>query len=392
MIEVQVVRCTRDVYKPSTGQTLGHCPEDVGLEEPFARSDDQRWTLDALPFLPIVTADPLAQGAHHHLSIEARPPSAFPVLQPIGPGTGVQRSALEEEHCCLTRGKRRWPLLKPLANPFGTGSGWICVRASLRYNQPVDEIGMARRYEKREIPAERLADQDDRAQIKLFDHERDIGHVRLARDILGCTRAPPVASLVKCQNSMVPCEPGGRLAPLASVTGEPVQQQHGRAVPTEVQTSQPYALPLEGQPLRVLRCRETARRHIASMPWGEPHGARSVAHASTDCAAPCLPLTMSCQRWKVVRHACYTSPMAREITQRQLRNESGEIMRDLDRGESFVVTRNGVPVGALTPAHRHRFVPAAVAIEAFSGLPPIDYAEFRSDVDRWVDQDPTPRA
>lgn len=26
----------------------------------------------------------------------------------------------------------------------------------------------------------------------------------------------------------------------------------------------------------------------------------------------------------------------REITQRQLRNESGEIMRELDRGESFV--------------------------------------------------------
>ena len=33
--------------------------------------------------------------------------------------------------------------------------------------------------------------------------------------------------------------------------------------------------------------------------------------------------------------------MARSITQRELRNESGEIMRALDRGESFVVTRNG---------------------------------------------------
>ena len=34
--------------------------------------------------------------------------------------------------------------------------------------------------------------------------------------------------------------------------------------------------------------------------------------------------------------------MAREITQRQLRNESGEIMRELDRGESFIVTRNAL--------------------------------------------------
>ena len=39
--------------------------------------------------------------------------------------------------------------------------------------------------------------------------------------------------------------------------------------------------------------------------------------------------------------------MARQITQRELRNESGEIMRALGRGESFVVTRNGVPVGEL---------------------------------------------
>ena len=36
--------------------------------------------------------------------------------------------------------------------------------------------------------------------------------------------------------------------------------------------------------------------------------------------------------------------MSREITQRELRNESGEIMRGLDRGESYIVTRNGVPV------------------------------------------------
>jgi prevent-host-death family protein len=50
--------------------------------------------------------------------------------------------------------------------------------------------------------------------------------------------------------------------------------------------------------------------------------------------------------------------MAESITQRELRNDSGEIMRRLDQGESFVVTRNGVPVGELTPLRRHRFVTA----------------------------------
>jgi predicted nucleic acid-binding protein len=39
----------------------------------------------------------------------------------------------------------------------------------------------------------------------------------------------------------------------------------------------------------------------------------------------------------------------RQITQRERRNESGRIMRALDRGHSFVVTRNGVPVGELVP-------------------------------------------
>ena len=82
----------------------------------------------------------------------------------------------------------------------------------------------------------------------------------------------------------------------------------------------------------------------------------------------------------------------RQITQRQLRNESGEIMRELDRGESFLVTRNGMPVGELTPIRRRRFVPAEVAIAAFSGVGPIDHRRFRVDVDRFVDQDPTPSA
>jgi antitoxin (DNA-binding transcriptional repressor) of toxin-antitoxin stability system len=83
--------------------------------------------------------------------------------------------------------------------------------------------------------------------------------------------------------------------------------------------------------------------------------------------------------------------MAREITQRQLRNESGAIMRELDKGESFIVTRNGAPVGELRPVRRRQFVPAAVAIAAFAGVEPIDFDRFRADVDRLVDQDPTPR-
>ncbi|MFI4989449.1 MAG: type II toxin-antitoxin system Phd/YefM family antitoxin [Solirubrobacterales bacterium] len=84
--------------------------------------------------------------------------------------------------------------------------------------------------------------------------------------------------------------------------------------------------------------------------------------------------------------------MSREITQRELRNESGEIMRELDRGESFVVTRNGAPVGELSPIRRRQFVPAAAALKAFAGSAPIDSAAFRTDVDRVLDQSTMPRA
>jgi prevent-host-death family protein len=84
--------------------------------------------------------------------------------------------------------------------------------------------------------------------------------------------------------------------------------------------------------------------------------------------------------------------MARRITQRELRNESGEIMRALDRGEAFVVTRNGVPVGELTPLRQRRFVPAEVAVALFAGAPRIDAERFRDDVDALLDQDVVPRA
>ena len=84
--------------------------------------------------------------------------------------------------------------------------------------------------------------------------------------------------------------------------------------------------------------------------------------------------------------------MSRLITQRELRNASGEIMRALDRGESFVVTRKGVPVGELTPVRPRQFVRTATALSAFATAPALDPARFRLDVDAAADQNPAPRA
>lgn len=65
-------------------------------------------------------------------------------------------------------------------------------------------------------------------------------------------------------------------------------------------------------------------------------------------------------------------------------------MRALDSGESFVVTRNGVAVGALKPVQRHQFVGRDVVREVFGRAAPVNARRFRADVDRPLDQDATP--
>ena len=51
-------------------------------------------------------------------------------------------------------------------------------------------------------------------------------------------------------------------------------------------------------------------------------------------------------------YAVATLSRMRSISQRELRNDSGEIMRGLARGESYRVTSRGDEVGVLLPATR----------------------------------------
>jgi prevent-host-death family protein len=83
--------------------------------------------------------------------------------------------------------------------------------------------------------------------------------------------------------------------------------------------------------------------------------------------------------------------MSRRITQRELRNDSGRIMRALDRGKAFVVTRNGRPVGELVPLRQRAFVPSEFAHAAFAGAPPVTRGRFRRDLDAFIDQGVTLR-
>lgn len=74
-----------------------------------------------------------------------------------------------------------------------------------------------------------------------------------------------------------------------------------------------------------------------------------------------------------------------EISQRELRNDSGRVMRALDEGHSFVVTRNGAPIGELVPFRGTRFVSAKEVVAAFRGAPAVGLEALRRDLDAVVD-------
>lgn len=88
--------------------------------------------------------------------------------------------------------------------------------------------------------------------------------------------------------------------------------------------------------------------------------------------------------------------MTEVIGQRELRNDNAEIIRRVEAGESFIVTRRGVPVADLIPHQRDApsvARPTLGAIqEEFRKLPPIDAeawaAERRADDEIFGPDDP----
>lgn len=78
--------------------------------------------------------------------------------------------------------------------------------------------------------------------------------------------------------------------------------------------------------------------------------------------------------------------MHRRVSQRELRNDAAAVLRDVQGGQTVVVTRNGSPVAELRPLPPRRFVPRAVIADAARSAPRVDAARFRADIDESVDQ------
>ena len=80
--------------------------------------------------------------------------------------------------------------------------------------------------------------------------------------------------------------------------------------------------------------------------------------------------------------------MTQTIAQRELSNENARVIDAVAAGETFVVTRNGVPVAELRPIAppRRKFVAKADLAALGATGPHVDLGEFRTDLDRIVDQ------
>ncbi|MBF4998529.1 type II toxin-antitoxin system prevent-host-death family antitoxin [Nocardia sp. BSTN01] len=76
-----------------------------------------------------------------------------------------------------------------------------------------------------------------------------------------------------------------------------------------------------------------------------------------------------------------------EITQRDLRNRSKEIMDAVQDGQSFTVTRDGHQIGQLVPLRRRRRFVSRLEFAAMSQTAPaLDVDSFRADQDRTAEQ------
>ncbi len=77
-----------------------------------------------------------------------------------------------------------------------------------------------------------------------------------------------------------------------------------------------------------------------------------------------------------------------EITQRDLRSKSREIMDAVEHGQSFTVTRDGHRIGELIPIRqRRRFVSRQEFAAMSRNAPESDLEAFRADQDAAADHE-----
>ncbi|QDP97929.1 type II toxin-antitoxin system prevent-host-death family antitoxin [Microlunatus elymi] len=72
------------------------------------------------------------------------------------------------------------------------------------------------------------------------------------------------------------------------------------------------------------------------------------------------------------------------VTVRELRNHGGDVLDRVERGETLLITRNGVEVAEIRPLRRRSPRPAEL-IERRRGMPQVDPIKLRRDIDAVID-------
>jgi prevent-host-death family protein len=72
------------------------------------------------------------------------------------------------------------------------------------------------------------------------------------------------------------------------------------------------------------------------------------------------------------------------VTVRELRNNGGEVLRRVERGERIVVTRDGTPVAELRPLPHPSVAPTEL-IRRRKHLPRLNPDALRRDIDNLID-------
>ncbi len=72
------------------------------------------------------------------------------------------------------------------------------------------------------------------------------------------------------------------------------------------------------------------------------------------------------------------------VTIRELRNHGGDVVNRVSRGETLVVTRDGIPVAELRPL-AHQGLSADTLLTRWRNLPRVDGERFRADIERVMD-------
>jgi prevent-host-death family protein len=102
-------------------------------------------------------------------------------------------------------------------------------------------------------------------------------------------------------------------------------------------------------------------------------------------------------RWVPVAQGAtsgYDRRMMKIITQREFRNNSAAVMDQVEAGEVFHITRNGVEIAELRPIPRRRRLSAEELVARHRRLPVVDYAAMRREADEFfgsedrIDDDP----